>query len=83
MKHIAHTPKPPKKKLNKSTKTYIYCGLGASIFLILLLIIYAAIAKLDIGQFLISKYACYAYLAIGIFVTVGIILFIKDKIARM
>ena len=83
MKHRAHTPKSPKKKLNKSTRVYIYCGLGASILLIILLVLYAVIAKINILEFLASKYACFTYLAIGILGTVGIILFIKDKIARM
>lgn len=49
----------------------------------ILLVLYAVIAKINILEFLASKYACFTYLAIGILGTVGIILFIKDKIARM
>ena len=83
MKHNARTPKPFKKKLTKSTKVYIYCGIGAGLLLMLLLILYAVIAKVNIGEFLVSKYACFTYLAIGILSTVGIILVVKDKISRM
>jgi uncharacterized integral membrane protein len=83
MKRNARTPKPLKKKLNKSTRVYIYCGIGSAILLILLLIIYAVVAKINIGEFLVSRYAMFAYLAIGLFATVGIILVVKDKISRM
>lgn len=83
MKRNARTPKPFKKKLNKSTRVYIYCGICSAILLMLLLIIYAVVAKINIGEFLVSRYAMFVYLAIGLFATVGIILVVKDKISRM
>lgn len=75
--------KQARKKLSKSTIVYIWCGVGAFLLVIGMLLIYAAIEKVDIIAWLGSKYAGFIYLALFIYLVIGIILFVKDKIARM
>ena len=72
-----------KKKMNKSTKYYLICG-GAAVLLILgLLLLYAKLEHIDILAWFKSKYAFLMYGALLIYLTVGIILIIKDKIKGM
>lgn len=71
------------KKLNKSTKYYIICGGIAVVIILALLLIYAFVTKINILEWLCSKYAFLIYGAILIYVTIGIILFIKDKIRNL
>ena len=74
---------PTSKKLNKSTIYYIICG-GAAVALIIgLLLMYAAIEHIDILAWFGSKYAFIMYGAILIYLTVGVILIVKDKIRSM
>lgn len=73
----------PRKKLNKSTVIYIWCGVGSAVLIIGLLLLYALIAKIDIIAWFGSKYAGFLYLALFIYLVIGIILFVKNKIARM
>lgn len=74
---------PTSKKLNKSTIYYIICGAVAVFLIIGMLLMYAAIEKIDILAWFGSKYAFIMYGAILIYLTVGVILIIKDKIRSM
>ena len=72
-----------KKPINKSTKYYLICGGASVLFILILLYLYALITKLDILAWLTSRYAFFIYGAIIIYLTIGIILIVKDKIKEM
>jgi hypothetical protein len=71
------------KKINKSIKYYMLCG-GVAVLIILgLLLLYAYLTHTDIIAWLSSKYAFITYGAILIYLTIGIILIVRDKIRNM
>lgn len=73
-----------KFKLSKSTKYYLICGGAVLILIVILLLIYALLAHINILAWFGTKWAClFLYGPALIYGTVGLILFIKDKIARM
>ena len=74
---------PTPKRISKSTIYYLICGGSAVLLIITLLLLYAAVAHIDLAAWFHSKYAFIAYGAILIYVTVGIILYVKDKIKRL
>ena len=80
---VSNMKNPTSKKINKSTKYYLICG-GASVLLIItLILIYAWLANVDILAWFSTKYAFIIYGAILIYLTVGLILIVKDKIRSM
>ena len=72
-----------KKKVNKSLLYYGICGGAVFLIVITLLLIYAFIEKVDILAWFGTKYAFLMYGAILIYLTIGVILVIRDRIRRM
>jgi len=74
---------PTSKKINKSIKYYLICGGASALLIIGLLLLYAWLEKVDIAAWFSSKYALITYGVLLIYITVGIILIVRDKIRRM
>jgi hypothetical protein len=74
---------PASKKVSKSTKYYLICGGASALLIISLLLLYAWIVHADILAWFGTKYAFLAYGAILIYLTVGLIMIVKDKIRGM
>ena len=75
--------RPTFKKLSKSTKYYILCGFLAILLIISLLLLWAWIGKVDILAWLTSKYAFLIYGALIIYITIGVILYVRDVIKEL
>jgi hypothetical protein len=74
---------PTSKKINKSTKYYLICGGAAVLLIVSLLLMYAWLTHVDILAWFSTKYAFIMYGAILIYLTIGVILIVKDKIRSM